>query len=115
MLARVQAAGKLALHLFLQSDAIDIKGRIACELSSADELLLTEMMFNGVFNELSPEQSAAVLSCFVTDEKSNEMPKLTQASSGLKDRHVLGYFNDNLTLEKVLPYCFKKFRWSWFL
>ena len=84
MLARVQAAGKLALHLFLQSDVIDIKGRIACELSSADELLLTEMMFNGVFNELSPEQSAAVLSCFVTDEKSNEMPKLTQASSGLK-------------------------------
>jgi ATP-dependent RNA helicase DOB1 len=39
------------------------------------------MMFNGVFNDLTPEQSAAVLSCFVTDEKSNEMPKLTQASS----------------------------------
>ena len=33
---------------------IDVKGRIACELSSADELLLTEMMFNGVFNDLTP-------------------------------------------------------------
>ena len=61
-----------------QSDVIDIKGRIACELSSADELLLTEMMFNGVFTDLTPGQSAAILSCFVTDEKSNEMPKLTQ-------------------------------------
>mgnify|MGYP000850406927 CR=1 FL=1 len=29
------------------TDVIDIKGRVACEISSADELLLTEMMFNG--------------------------------------------------------------------
>ena len=28
------------------ADVIEIKGRIACELSSADELLLTEMVFN---------------------------------------------------------------------
>jgi len=28
-------------------DVIEVKGRIACELSSADELLLTEMIFNG--------------------------------------------------------------------
>lgn len=38
------------------SDVIEIKGRIACELSSADELLLTEMMFNGLFNPLNPCQ-----------------------------------------------------------
>ena len=38
------------------ADVIEVKGRIACELSSADELLLTEMMFNGMFNEMSPEQ-----------------------------------------------------------
>ena len=59
-----------------------VKGRIACELSSADELLLTEMVFNGLFNDMSPSQSAAILSCFVCDEKSNEMPKLTQELSG---------------------------------
>ena len=38
------------------ADVIEIKGRIACELSSADELLLTEMMFNGLFNPLNPPQ-----------------------------------------------------------
>ncbi|KAJ2948128.1 hypothetical protein O0L34_g9927 [Tuta absoluta] len=54
------------------ADVIELKGRIACELSSADELLLTELIFNGVFNNLSPEQSAALVSCFVCDEKSNE-------------------------------------------
>ena len=59
-----------------------ILGRIACELSSADELLLTEMMFNGLFNDLEPAQAASILSCFVCDERSNEMPKLTGELSG---------------------------------
>ena len=58
--------------------------RIACELSSADELLLTEMMFNGLFNEMTPSLVAAILSCFVCTEKSNEMPKLTDQLSGSK-------------------------------
>ena len=64
------------------ADVIEIKGRIACELSSADELLLTEMMFNGLFNPLNPPQVAAILSCFVCSEKSSEMPKLTDTLSG---------------------------------
>ena len=33
-------------------DAIEKKGRVACELSAADELLITEMLFNGLFNDL---------------------------------------------------------------
>jgi ATP-dependent RNA helicase DOB1 len=43
--------------------------RVACEISSADELLLTEMMFQGAFNDLTPEQCAALLSCFVLSER----------------------------------------------
>lgn len=50
-------------------DVVEQKGRVACEISSGDELLLTEMIFNGVFNDLTPEQCAALLSCFVFDEK----------------------------------------------
>jgi ATP-dependent RNA helicase DOB1 len=50
-------------------DVVEQKGRVACEISSGDELLLTEMIFGGVFNELTPQQTAALLSCFVFDEK----------------------------------------------
>ncbi|OXB80156.1 UNVERIFIED_CONTAM: hypothetical protein H355_011614 [Colinus virginianus] len=64
------------------SDVIEMKGRVACEISSADELLLTEMMFNGLFNDLSAEQATALLSCFVFQENSNEMPKLTEQLAG---------------------------------
>ncbi|GLB41080.1 putative DSHCT [Lyophyllum shimeji] len=60
------------------ADIVDMKGRVACEISSGDELLLTELVFNGVFNQLSPEQSAALLSCFVFTEKSDQTTKLKE-------------------------------------
>uniref|UniRef100_A0A673YFB7 Exosome RNA helicase MTR4 n=1 Tax=Salmo trutta TaxID=8032 RepID=A0A673YFB7_SALTR len=64
------------------SDVIEMKGRVACEISSADELLLTEMVFNGLFNDLSAEQVTALLSVFVFQENVNEMPKLTEQLAG---------------------------------
>lgn len=51
------------------ADIVDMKGRVACEISTGDELLLTELIFNGVFNPLSPEQCAGLLSSFVFAEK----------------------------------------------
>lgn len=51
-------------------------------LSSGDELLLTEMLFNGVFNDLNPPQINALLSCFVFEEKTEQMPKLTEELAG---------------------------------
>ncbi|KAJ7621151.1 rRNA-processing arch domain-containing protein [Roridomyces roridus] len=60
------------------SDIVDMKGRVACEISSGDELLLTELIFNGAFNTLSPEQCAALLSCFVFGEKSEQTIKLKE-------------------------------------
>lgn len=59
-----------------QEDIIEVKGRVACEISTGDELLLTELMFNGNFNDLTPQQCAALLSCFVFQERSKETPRL---------------------------------------
>lgn len=58
------------------ADVIEVKGRVACELNGADELLMTEMVFNGLFNSLSVPQMTAILSCLVCDEKSSETSKL---------------------------------------
>ncbi|KAM5531157.1 hypothetical protein V8D89_015178 [Ganoderma adspersum] len=60
------------------ADIVDMKGRVACEISTGDELLLTELIFNGVFNTLSPEQCAGLLSCFVFAEKSEQVTKLKE-------------------------------------
>ncbi|KAK8784902.1 hypothetical protein V5799_008735 [Amblyomma americanum] len=64
------------------ADVMEIKGKVACEISSADELLVTEMIFNNTFNELNVHQATALLSCLVFQEKSNEMPNLTEELSG---------------------------------
>ena len=49
---------------------------------SGDELMTTELLFNGVFNDLTPEQAAALLSCFVFEEKGGESPKLYEQLAG---------------------------------
>lgn len=51
-------------------DVIELKGRVACEISTGDELLLTEMIFAGIFNDLTAEQTVALLSCLVLQERS---------------------------------------------
>ncbi len=57
-------------------EVVQLKARVACEISTGDghELLLSELLFNGFFNQLSPELCAAVLSCFIFEEKSNCPP-----------------------------------------
>eukprot|EP00915_Cephaloidophora_sp_WS-2016_P000866 GHVH01001144.1.p1 GENE.GHVH01001144.1~~GHVH01001144.1.p1 ORF type:complete len:1033 (+),score=171.95 GHVH01001144.1:64-3162(+) len=45
------------------------KGRIACNISTADELIVSEMLMQGHFNDMSPEESCAVLSALLFDEQ----------------------------------------------
>ena len=54
-------------------------GRAAAEIQSADELVVTELMFNGVFSALNPEQITALTSCFVWTEKSDVGVKVRRA------------------------------------
>ncbi|KAI8055634.1 ATP-dependent RNA helicase DOB1 [Syncephalis plumigaleata] len=58
------------------ADVIEIKGRYG------DELMLTELIFNGVFNNLTVEQSVSLLSCFVFQEKSDQVTKLSEELAG---------------------------------
>ncbi|KAL6956293.1 Exosome RNA helicase MTR4, partial [Sarracenia purpurea var. burkii] len=64
------------------AEVVETKGKIACELSSGEELLMTELIFNGIFSELNPAQCVALLSCFMCDEKSNTQIQMTDELSG---------------------------------
>lgn len=59
-----------------ESEVVELKARVACEISSTEghELLLSELLFNRFFNELSPEACAAILSVFIFDEKLETTP-----------------------------------------
>ena len=59
--------GQIFICLAVLQDTHNIL--ISINYFSADELLLTEMVFNGVFNDLNAEQTVSLLSCFVFQEK----------------------------------------------
>ena len=65
------------LDLCDKHDVPSLKGKVACRISAADELVTTELIFSGAFQELDPFQAAALCSCLVyTDAKSEQ--KLTK-------------------------------------
>lgn len=66
-------------------ELVTMKGRVAAEVQSADELVLTEMLFGGVFNGMTPELVAATCSCFVWREKNDGGSRL-----GEDFQHALG-------------------------
>ncbi|KAJ2701862.1 ATP-dependent RNA helicase mtr4 [Coemansia sp. IMI 203386] len=71
------------LGYITSEDVVTMKGRVACEITSGDELLLTELMFHGVFNDLTTEQTVSLLSCFAFREKTNnDPPKLKEELAG---------------------------------
>ncbi|KAK9526640.1 hypothetical protein VZT92_015325 [Zoarces viviparus] len=56
--------------------AVQLKGRVACQIS-CHELLLTELLFENVLSPLAPEESAALLSCLVFTQKTQVEPHIT--------------------------------------
>eukprot|EP00579_Thalassiosira_antarctica_P009827 CAMPEP_0201916340 /NCGR_PEP_ID=MMETSP0903-20130614/5988_1 /ASSEMBLY_ACC=CAM_ASM_000552 /TAXON_ID=420261 /ORGANISM="Thalassiosira antarctica, Strain CCMP982" /LENGTH=1153 /DNA_ID=CAMNT_0048452123 /DNA_START=93 /DNA_END=3554 /DNA_ORIENTATION=+ len=54
------------------SGVITTKGRTACEVNTANELVVVELIFAGIFNDLTVEQSVALLSCMIFDEKGKD-------------------------------------------
>ncbi|KAG7391848.1 Helicase SKI2W [Phytophthora boehmeriae] len=56
---------------------VQVKGRVACEINTCEELVLTEMIFENVLANLEPEEIVAVLSALIFQEKSQSEPTLT--------------------------------------
>lgn len=57
------------LELCDKNDVPTLKGKVAAHVSTTDELLVTEMLFSGLFNDMEkPSHIAAVLSCLVYTE-----------------------------------------------
>ena len=68
---------------FTSEEHVELKGRVACDISTSDELLTTELMLSGVFKDLEVDVMVALLSCLVHQENSNEaaVPKLGELAA----------------------------------
>ncbi|KAL8774576.1 MAG: hypothetical protein Q9209_000949 [Squamulea sp. 1 TL-2023] len=59
------------------SSQVQLKGKVACEIHSADELVLTELILENVLANFEPEEIVALLSAFVFQERTDVEPTLT--------------------------------------
>ncbi|ORY79874.1 antiviral helicase SKI2 [Protomyces lactucae-debilis] len=57
--------------------AVQLKGRVACEINSAHELILTELILDNALAEFECEEIVALLSAFVFEERTDNEPNLT--------------------------------------
>lgn len=54
------------------NETVCTKGRVACEVNTCEELIVTEMVFEGVLNDLDPAEIVAALSALVFQEKNSD-------------------------------------------
>ncbi|KAG0707535.1 ATP-dependent RNA helicase [Suillus ampliporus] len=57
-----------------ENSTIQLKGRVACEINSANELIVTELILENTLANYEPEEVVALLSCFVFQEKTEVEP-----------------------------------------
>lgn len=57
-----------------ENSTVSLKGRVACEINSANELVLTELILENTLANYNPEEVVALLSCFVFQEKTDVEP-----------------------------------------
>ncbi|GAA5934158.1 hypothetical protein JCM10213_003717 [Rhodosporidiobolus nylandii] len=65
------------LQFIDEQSTVLLKGRVACEINSANELVLTELILDNVFATYEPEEVVALLSGFIFQEKTEVEPLLT--------------------------------------
>lgn len=51
---------------------VTLKGRVACEINSGWELIISELVFENFLGDFEPEEIVALLSCFVYEGRTNE-------------------------------------------
>jgi len=67
---------------FIDSQGIvQLKGRVAAAINSADEIVTTELLIEGCFNNLTVNECAALLSCFVSESDANEKTDIPDSLS----------------------------------
>lgn len=62
------------LKFINENSTVQLKGRVACEINSANELVLTELILENTLANYEPEEVVALLSCFVFQEKTEVEP-----------------------------------------
>lgn len=79
------------LNYLDKNNLVTFKGQVACYITSADALILTELLFNNFFNNMNEIDIGVILSCFVGGEGAI-FKKDKQIVE--EDKHLMKLYND---------------------
>ena len=65
---------------------VQVKGRVACEMNTCEEVIATEALFGSHFETLDPAESVALLSALVFQQRDASEPELTPTLREAQDR-----------------------------
>ncbi|KAL9107716.1 MAG: hypothetical protein Q9227_007431 [Pyrenula ochraceoflavens] len=87
-----------------EESRVQLKGKVACEIHSADELVLTELILENTLADFEPEEIVALLSAFVFQEKTDNEPKLTASLEKGKEKiiEISEKVNNHQVLHQVI-------------
>lgn len=93
---------------------VQLKGRVACEMNSGEELICTECLFENQLNDLEPEEAVAIMSAFVFQQKNTSEPSLTPRLAQAKKRYPteLSVTITFLHLSYKVPLLFFLLKWG---
>lgn len=66
---------------------VQLKGRVACEMNSGEELICTECLFENQLDDLEAEEAVAIMSSLVFQQKNTSEPSLTPKLAYAKRRY----------------------------
>jgi len=76
----------VGLDLDASATVVQLKGRVACEVNTCEELILTELIFENVLTDLEPEEIVSLLSSLVFQERAADEPTLTPRLEAARDK-----------------------------
>lgn len=94
------------LNFIDENQNVALKGRVACEINSGWELVLTELILDNFLGDFEPEEIVALLSCFVYEGRLKEeepvpmTPRLEQGRSRILSisEKMLKIFTEHLVM-----------------
>ncbi|TIA88931.1 hypothetical protein E3P99_02303 [Wallemia hederae] len=108
---------------YLDGDKLLTKGQLAKEISSGDGVLITELIFDGELDTMSPQQVAVLLAYFVDAESLRQKPLLGVETRKIYNRvhrvaeyvamHTNDYSYDENVATKNFRLLFMQMVWEW--
>eukprot|EP01125_Pyxidicula_operculata_P018864 TRINITY_DN6765_c0_g1_i1.p1 TRINITY_DN6765_c0_g1~~TRINITY_DN6765_c0_g1_i1.p1 ORF type:complete len:1333 (-),score=325.04 TRINITY_DN6765_c0_g1_i1:37-4035(-) len=93
------------LNYIDQDRIVQLKGKVAREVSTCEELIATELVLENVLTPLDAAETAALISCLVFQEKATEKPEIptTGLKAGLNTLNQIATSLANVQIDCGLP------------